>query len=330
MTIMVILSGRLVAWLGTKSVVIGGLLITSLASVLAFIAPNLTVLLGARLLLGVGLGCYNSLAVSLISIQYYGEQRRRLMGFQNATQGLGAMLASLAVSGLLLLGSRYAFLIYLISLPIAWSYFNNVPNVQFPKMLRTTQLERTSSRPALWYYVITLFLLMTLYMVANLTIPSLILTRHIGTASTGAVALSLFSLGTILAGVSFGRLKVRLPRFILVLSMLTMLMGFLGLLWGQTKLMIMLASFLIGGSFGLYVPEIFNTATTLVTKDKANTITMVLMTSSNLASFGASFFCVLLKTNGTNASLLINAILILFVLIVINLSQNKRLDQAIE
>lgn len=314
MMVLVILSSSLVRHLGSKRIVLSGLGIVAVAALLASSAPSLGWLLAARLLLGVGLGLYNALAVSLIGCLFQGSQRQRLLGYQNAVQGLGACLGALAVAGLLLWSWRATFLIYLISVPILLGYARYVPEVRFSTPVKVKLPFSTDQKRKLGCETSLLFLLMTFYMLANLKLPSLFVQRQFGSASAGALLLVVMALGTVLAGLSYQYLKRCFSAGILGLSSLLMLAGYVSFInphvWG-----LVLSAVLIGVSFGWFVPEIFGAVTQVVAPSQTNLVTTILMTSSNLANFTASFSLLLLAPSGQLSQLIWRSGVVLVVLV---------------
>jgi len=311
MMVLVLISQQLVQRWGSKRLVLTGLGLVAVAAGLAMVAPTITWLLVARLLLGVGLGLYNALAVSLISRLFQGNQRQQLLGYQNATQGLGALVGALAVAGLLLINWRAAFGFYLISLPIMLAYAKNVPEVSFKSQQQATPALTRSQWLGMGAQAGLLFLLMTFYMLATLKLPSLIVTRHLGSSSAGAILLVIMALGTVLAGLSYQWVKSRCQTYMNLVSTLVMAGGYLALLGLTNRWWLVGSALLVGVSFGWFVPEIFGTVTQLVLPQQANLVTTILMTSSNLANFGASFVLVLLAPTGNQMSFIWHSLLVL-------------------
>ena len=78
-TIFVLVSGVIVKWIGQKRTAILGLLIASVSSIIPAIINNFTAILISRAILGIGIGLANPLAISLIGVFFYGDQRAKLM-----------------------------------------------------------------------------------------------------------------------------------------------------------------------------------------------------------------------------------------------------------
>lgn len=94
-----------------------------IGGILPMLTTNITWILALRLVLGAGLGMFNSLAVSLISDFFEGDERAQLVGFQSAVQGLGSSLATFVAGQLALIDWPFAFLCYAITIPIALLFF---------------------------------------------------------------------------------------------------------------------------------------------------------------------------------------------------------------
>lgn len=102
MMLFVLLSTRsLPAWV--KNTILLGLLLVVIGGILPMLTTNITWILVLRLVLGAGLGMFNSLAVSLISDFFEGDERAQLIGFQSAVQGLGSSLATFVAGQLALI-----------------------------------------------------------------------------------------------------------------------------------------------------------------------------------------------------------------------------------
>lgn len=80
--------------------------------VVPFFIDNYYVILISRIVFGVGVGFFNSLAITVIDLLYSGSAKTKLLGIRTSMEQLGYSLASLMMGALLLLGWRFGFLIY--------------------------------------------------------------------------------------------------------------------------------------------------------------------------------------------------------------------------
>lgn len=127
----VLASTPISAKIGMKKTVLTGLCLVAFGGALPILTPNSygLILLG-RLILGVGLGLYNSLSVSYINALFIGKQRSQLLGMRNSMESIGQMLLTFLAGGLVIVGWKYAYSIYLFALPVALFFWFVVPDVK--------------------------------------------------------------------------------------------------------------------------------------------------------------------------------------------------------
>ncbi|MFT8909646.1 MAG: MFS transporter [Lentilactobacillus diolivorans] len=106
MALAIVISSFMVKRWGTKKLVLTGTALTAVGALASMLAPNVLILLAARAVMGAGIGLFNALCISLIDRLYTGQQRERLLGFQNTFQGLGAAGGALIV-GLILMNTSW-------------------------------------------------------------------------------------------------------------------------------------------------------------------------------------------------------------------------------
>ena len=298
MAVFVIISTWIVKKIGTKKTVELGLWMIIISTVISLIAPNIWVLLGARLLLGAGIGTYNSLAVSLIAVSYSGKLQSKLMGWENAFQGIGALGGSLLVSVLLLVHWRLTFAMYLIAIFILVYYHLHVPDIPLSDDSGNADGSHAADTRTNWLTVtgsgIATFLLMSGYMITVIKLPTYLIDHHIASANTGSILIGLLSLTTIIAGVAYGRLfgALRFHTISVAIALMTIAFGLLGMY--PTLLSASISCALIGISFGLFVPFCFSAAAHATSAAKSDDVTTLMIIANNLANFVAPFSASLL------------------------------------
>ena len=129
--IFVLLSNVIVKKTGMKNLVLLGLILVAIGGTLPVLTPNsYYLILLSRLILGAGLGCYNSSSVNYINELFVGKQRMTLLGMRNSMESIGQMLLTFVSGFLILFGWRFSYLIYLSAVPIAILFFIFVPDVK--------------------------------------------------------------------------------------------------------------------------------------------------------------------------------------------------------
>lgn len=100
----ILLSNFLTRLIGNKKTVVLGVAIAVIAGVIPMFTENYAVLLASRFMFGAGVGLFNSLAISLISIYYEGKERDRLIGFENAAAAAATTIFTWLVGYLMSFG----------------------------------------------------------------------------------------------------------------------------------------------------------------------------------------------------------------------------------
>lgn len=141
MAIGAVFSGALADRFGRKNVFASTLVIYSIATALCAFAPNLTVLLICRFIVGLGLGGQLPVAVTLVSEYVPAQVRGRFIVLLESFWGLGWLVAAL-VSYFLIpkFGWHIAFLIGGLPLFYVWVILNKVPE-SVPYLINRNRIE---------------------------------------------------------------------------------------------------------------------------------------------------------------------------------------------
>ncbi|MGG1942907.1 MFS transporter [Paenibacillus polymyxa] len=292
MMLFVLLSGPISSRLGKKNTVLLGLLLVVIGGILPMLTTNITWILALRLVLGAGLGMFNSLAVSLISDFFEGDERAQLVGFQSAVQGLGSSLATFVAGQLALIDWPFAFLCYAITIPIALLFFFIIPEPERGEptvcTTGTGNKSRGVSLPVLGLGA-ALFLFMTFIMIVYTKTGIMIAEKSMPNAGFLGTALTLFSLSTMIAGFLFGRIYKWFRNYAPFISSLLTATGFVLLWFAQSVTMVTVAMLIIGFSFALFIPYIFTILTKIVPKGSETISISIAMVGSNLGAFASPY-----------------------------------------
>ena len=323
MAVFIVVSSWIVRKVGTKKTVLIGLWMVIISTVLSLVAWNIWVLLGARLLLGAGLGTYNSLAVSLITVSYQGDRQSRLLGWQNAFQGIGATVGSILVSLLLLLNWHAVFAIYLVAVLVLIFYQAHVPDIPLAGDTAETADSNAPTTTNWWVVAgsgVMTFVLMTSYMVSVVKLPEYLKVYDIANASVSSLLIGAINFVVIIAGIAYGRVFAALRYHTITLATALMAVAYLLLALSPSLVSAVVSCVLIGFAFGFFVPWTFGAASNATSAANSDNVTKVMMVLNNLANFLAPFTVIaLLMGHAANSltTVFLNGFIVLVVVLVI-------------
>ncbi|QFR23504.1 MFS transporter [Schleiferilactobacillus harbinensis] len=135
--IMVLLSGFIAEKIGNKNTTAIGLLIAGTAGIIPVFTNSFAIIFASRLLLGVGLGMFNSLAVSMIGFLYKDKQKANLMGFRSAFENLGQSFLLFIASYLISINWHATFWVYAMAYVVLIIFYTTVPDQRIQPARRT-------------------------------------------------------------------------------------------------------------------------------------------------------------------------------------------------
>lgn len=291
--IFIALSSIIAKKIGQKKTVLIGLILAGVSGVLPVVTSNFYLLMISRIALGAGFGLFNSLAVSMISEFFDGDEAATLIGFQSAFQGLGAAVMTFAAGHLLNFGWQRAFLVYLIIIPIIFLFMMFVPEP--PKAAKAAEealdkpAEKTKLSTTTIGYGILLLLLCVLYMIVAVKLSLFITTNGIGTASNAGTILSFMQVANMVTGFLFGLIFKKLKVFTLPVSFFIMAAALVLILVSKSLLLTGIGAALNGVAFALFVPYIFNDANSKVSQSAKASTTSFILVLANIGNFASPY-----------------------------------------
>ena len=153
--IMMLLSDRIASKLGKKLTVQIGLVIVVLSIFISVMSTTYYMMLASRIILGIGLGLINALAVSLISDFFTGNECASMMGFRNAFEGLGQSVLTYIAGFLFATGYTHTFYVYFAAIPIflLFTLFVPKPSDNYSAVPTVDHMESTSQRKLPWHTI---------------------------------------------------------------------------------------------------------------------------------------------------------------------------------
>ncbi|MDO4814472.1 MAG: MFS transporter [Gemella sp.] len=244
-----LLSNLFIAKLGKKNTVLIGLSFIFLSGVLSFTNyDNYQTVFYSRLILGIGLGLFNSISISIISDYYEGVDRAKMIGFRMVFLNIGKFITTLIAGYTLYIGAQYTFLVYLLVLPVMVMFYFWVDNTADVTKAAPAKSVVIVNRDAILLAIITL-LIGIAYIGATNTIPFLLENKFGYSKAFSSNLLSFLGLSGIVIGALFGKFtKIVGYRAILIMSTL-MGISLLGFTLGNNVVIFYVSSFLAATAF---------------------------------------------------------------------------------
>lgn len=285
-----LISPFMVRFINAKPTIITGLIITLVAGTFPMYSTGYIAILVSRLLLGFGIGLFNSLAVSLIPEFYKNneEELAAMIGYQNVMGSVGAALASFLLSYLVTISWHAAFAIYFLVVPslILFTFFVPLSKKQTSATkIKKSNVEKQSVNKKVILISSLMFLIFMFYMPVSFALPSLIVSEKIGTSSTAALVAGISTLVGIPIGASFGFFFKKLHDKVFPLGFALVTLGFILIAMSQNIVLLFIAVIILGFGFGIGVPYMYAWLDWAAPQNSINLGTTIVLILVNIGCF---------------------------------------------
>lgn len=274
-----------------------GLIIVGVAGLVPLFISNYWLILVSRLVLGAGLGLYNSQAISLISTWYDGNVRSQMLGWRAAAEQLGQACTLVIAGGLLTFSWHAPFLVYILAFVALFFFSMRVPDEPKGAISKETtktkvQASRTDHQsvtkisPIVALLVAFAFILVVDYVGMNNRFSSLAVAINGQNYQGASMFLSLMLVGATLGGLTYGTIQKLLGFNTVYLGLILMaLANFLFGLAGDNYVVMIVGLLLIGFPLQLVSPLIFNLLPDLAPVNKQPFVTSLVLIGFNFGAF---------------------------------------------
>lgn len=286
----VLLSAPIAKRFGLKNTCSLGLLLCGVFGVLPIFVQDFYVVFASRCVFGVGCGLIVSNALSLIIEFFEGPERSSVIGLQGSVGGLGSAVTALVAGRLLAFGWNWSFVVYALAFFVLALFNFGVPAGGAAKETQETTAAagRGGSVGYLVLQAAFMFcsiLTLTLFVVKASTY---IVDAGLGDAQQGSLAITLVSVGSLVAGALYGKIRSALSDFALVVFMAIGAAGFAVAALFSSFAAVMVASFLIGYSMMALVPHLQENVSVRCA-DLGQVGTNTILVAQALGAFGAPY-----------------------------------------
>ena len=284
---------------GKVNTLVVSLVVFTIGGVASYFLDDLVLILVMRFILGVGIGGLSSAVTALMAEYYVGASRVKVLGYQSAAMGIGALVLETAGGSLASIGWNAPFLIYLIGIPILILCVVSMKEPakrEAPSPEELAQPKRKANMKTVAICYAAIFMCQMIFFLLPTKLPTFLEDPSTPDyISTTMVGLFLGVTGIMQAVVSvFYRRIVAVIRPFMVMCCGFLVMGF-GLsllLFSPTVPVALLAMILAGCAVGLISPAVTNTLAGEASSSNSGKIMGGYSTFMNFGQFAISLVSV--------------------------------------
>lgn len=283
--IFILLSSYFAKRVGMKKTIILGLLLAGVGGILPAFMANFQIVLISRVILGAGLGLYNSLAVTYISSLYSGDTRATLLGIRNSMEALGQTILIFLAGLLVNITWTASFLVYAVAFPIAFLFAMKVPEIRNEQNDISKNDVKEKMNPIVFALVLFAILLVMNSIAISVRFAS-IATEIKGGEFNASNYLALMPILGILAGFIFGPVNKWIGKGTLYLGIIFYIVSNLLIATSNGNMTFLLMGLFLSSITGSWCfPFIFSNLDKVTTKNTINFATSLIFIGCNIGNF---------------------------------------------
>lgn len=281
----ILLSSYFAKRIGMKKTIILGLLLAGIGGIIPVFTATFQTVLISRVILGAGLGVYNSLAVTYISSLYSGNTRATLLGIRNSMEALGQTILIFLAGVLVNINWTASFLVYAIAFPVALLFALKVPEIRDENSDIPENHVKEKMNPMVFALVLFAILLVMNSIAISVRFAS-IATEIKGVNFNASNYLALMPILGILAGFMFGPINKWIGKGTLYLGIIFFIISNLLIAVSNGNMMFLLTGLFLSSITGSWCfPFIFSNLDKVTTKNTINFATSLIFIGCNIGNF---------------------------------------------
>lgn len=281
----ILLSSYFAKRIGMKKTIILGLLLAGIGGIIPVFTATFQTILISRVILGAGLGVYNSLAVTYISSLYSGNTRATLLGIRNSMEALGQTILIFLAGVLVNINWTASFLVYAIAFPVALLFALKVPEIRDENSDIPENHVKEKMNPMVFALVLFAILLVMNSIAISVRFAS-IATEIKGVNFNASNYLALMPILGILAGFMFGPINKWIGKGTLYLGIIFFIISNLLIAVSNGNMTFLLTGLFLSSITGSWCfPFIFSNLDKVTTKNTINFATSLIFIGCNIGNF---------------------------------------------
>lgn len=330
----IFLSSFIAKKIGLKKTINLGLFLSGIGGVLPMFVSSFELIFIGRIILGAGLGLFNSLAVTLINNIYTGETEATLLGIRNSMEGIGQSILTFVAGILLNIGWHYSFAVYLFAFPLMLIFTFAIPEID-NKVEENTNTKKEKMNLMVYVMVLFAILLVCNGISISVRFPS-IATEILGDSFNASNYLAIMPIIGILAGFAFGKVYKMFGTATLYVGLLALALSNILIGFSNGNFTVLLIGVLFSGIPSTWCfPFIFVTLGKVTTKETQALANSLIFVGCNIGGFLVPFVMeamqVLSGSNKLTAPFIIYAGILVIIVIgmVISKGLSKKSNNAL-
>ncbi|MHA4750562.1 MFS transporter, partial [Enterococcus faecium] len=281
----ILLSSYFAKRIGMKKTIILGLLLAGIGGIIPVFTATFQTVLISRVILGAGLGLYNSLAVTYISSLYSGNTRATLLVIRNSMEALGQTILIFLAGVLVNINWTASFLVYAIAFPVALLFALKVPEIRDENSDIPENHVKEKMNPMVFALVLFAILLVMNSIAISVRFAS-IATEIKGVNFNASNYLALMPILGILAGFMFGPINKWIGKGTLYLGIIFFIISNLLIAVSNGNMTFLLTGLFLSSITGSWCfPFIFSNLDKVTTKNTINFATSLIFIGCNIGNF---------------------------------------------
>ena len=283
--VFILLSSYFAKRIEMKNTIILGLLLAGIGGIIPVFTATFQTVLISRVILGAGLGLYNSLAVTYISSLYSGNTRATLLGIRNSMEALGQTILIFLAGVLVNINWTASFLVYAIAFPVALLFALKVPEIRDENSDIPENHVKEKMNPMVFALVLFAILLVMNSIAISVRFAS-IATEIKGVNFNASNYLALMPILGILAGFMFGPINKWIGKGTLYLGIIFFIISNLLIATSNGNMTFLLTGLFLSSITGSWCfPFIFSNLDKVTTKNTINFATSLIFIGCNIGNF---------------------------------------------
>ncbi|MFA0815207.1 MAG: MFS transporter [Anaerofustis sp.] len=260
MVVFSLISGKLTQVMSIKKVIILSMVLIFIGGIPSAFFGGLTFMLIMRVIFGAGYGLVFPMASAVIADLFTGDKGQRMMGLKSAVGAAAGVLFQMMGGILAVYNWRYAFLGFLLVLPIAVLVLIKLPDTGVKNVSKDdlpASGEKVKKVTTMTFVIAAICLLFNIVQFSFMIDMAFVLKgTGIGNAAGAATVLTIFSASAFVMGLIYGNIAKILKKFTAPTAALLVGISFFMLVFANSMGMIMLSAVIFGLGFGMFNPAI--------------------------------------------------------------------------